>query len=308
GAVNLDQARQEILELQRVEVLVGAQHERLHRVVVLVIVALQERWVDLEHRVQVESADVEDLGDRRVPEVHRPHRRARVHATEPGLQPLARRVVHQVDLREQDPIGEADLLLRLLVLVELLLAVTGVDDGDDRVEQIVVGDVVVDEEGLRDRPRIGHAGGLDDDPLETDLAAIAALAQVAEDPDQVTANGAADAAVVHLDDLLVAVLEQQVVVHALLAELVLDHRDAVAVLFPEDAVEQRGLAAAEETGEDGHRNVRVGHRNPSSDRAFYGLAQWAHVPDTVTSMSSPENPVGSKARTRRASAPDSSMQ
>src|SRR5690606_31079435 len=143
---------------------------------------------------------------------------------------------------------------------------------------------------------------------EADFAALAALAQVAQDADQVAAHGAADAAVVHLDDLLVALLKQQVVVHSLLAELVLDHRDAVAVLFAEDAVEQRGLPAAQEAGENGHRDVSVGHRNPSLDRAFYGLAQRAHRPDTVTSISSPENPVGSSARTLRASVPGSSMQ
>ena len=47
------------------------------------------------------------------------------------------------------------------------------------------------------------------------------------------AHGAADAAVVHLDNLLVAVLHQQLVVDAGFSELVFDHGDALAVLFLE---------------------------------------------------------------------------
>ena len=92
------------------------------------------------------------------------------------------------------------------------------------------------------------------------VALVALLLERAEDADQVAAHGAADAAVVHLDDLLVARLDD-VVVDADLAELVLDHRDALAVVLLEDAVEQRGLAAAEEAGEDRHRHhVLFGHR------------------------------------------------
>ena len=49
-------------------------------------------------------------------------------------------------------------------------------------------------------------------------------------------------------------LLEDLVVDADLAELVLDHGDALAVVFLEDAVEQRGLAAAEEAGEDGDRD------------------------------------------------------
>ena len=68
---------------------------------------------------------------------------------------------------------------------------------------------------------------------------------------QVLADGAADAAVVHLDDLLLGVLDEDLVVDVLLAELVLDHGDLLAVRLGEHALEQRRLARAEEAGEDG---------------------------------------------------------
>ena len=83
------------------------------------------------------------------------------------------------------------------------------------------------------------------------LPCASLLREVAQDAHQVAAHGAAEAAVVHLDDLLFLVLHQDVVVDAGLAELVLDHGDLLAVLLGEDAVEQRGLPGAEEAGEDG---------------------------------------------------------
>src|SRR5687768_7302269 len=128
-----------------------------------------------------------------------------------------------------------------------------IDERDDGVEEVVVADLLVGEERLRHRPGVGHAGGLDHHAVELEITLVALLLQRAEDADEIAAHRAADAAVVHLDDLLVARLED-VVVDPDLAELVLDHRDAVAVVFLEYPVKQRGLAAAEEAGEDRHRH------------------------------------------------------
>ena len=50
---------------------------------------------------------------------------------------------------------------------------------------------------------------------------------------------------------LLAIVDEDLVVDPGLAELVLDHRDLLAVLLGEDPVQQRGLAGAEEAGEDG---------------------------------------------------------
>jgi hypothetical protein len=109
--------------------------------------------------------------------------------------------------------------------------------------------VVVHEEGLGDRHRIGKAGGLDDDGVE----AAGAAHQAFHDADQIAAHGAADAAVVHLVDFLVG-LDDQVVVDADLAEFVDDDGIALAVALGENAVEQRRLAGAEIAGEHGDGN------------------------------------------------------
>jgi len=105
--------------------------------------------------------------------------------------------------------------------------------------------LVVHEEGLRHRRRVGEARGLDDDAVDSP-----ALHQPADDADQVAAHGAADAAVVHLEHLLVRV-DDEVVVDADLPELVHHHGVLLPVGLGKDAVEQRGLARPKVAGEDG---------------------------------------------------------
>jgi hypothetical protein len=112
-------------------------------------------------------------------------------------------------------------------------------------------DLLVHEERLGHGSRVCQPGGLDDHAIELELALAAFLAEVSQDPHEVAANGAAKAAVVHLDDLFLLVLHEDLVVDAGLAELVLDDGDLLAVLLGEDAVEERRLPGPEEAGEDG---------------------------------------------------------
>jgi len=155
----------------------------------------------------------------------------------------------EIGLVEDDDVGEGELLHGFVVGAEVLEDVFGVDDGDDGVEAEVGLHLVVGEERLRDGAGIGEAGGLDEDAVE----GLLALHEAAEDADEIAANGAADAAVVHLEELFVG-LDDELVVHADLAEFVFDHGELLAVLFGEDAVEERGFAGAEEAGEDGDGN------------------------------------------------------
>jgi hypothetical protein len=126
---------------------------------------------------------------------------------------------------------------------------------------------------------VGQPGRFDDHAVEAQLAGLPLGLKLAQDPNQVTAHRAADASVVHFHDLLALVLHQQFVVDTGFAELVLDHGDAVAVLFLQDAVEQGGLAAAQEAGEDGdgglhgalHRAASVPGRAECPPSARRGL-------------------------------------
>ncbi len=253
--------------------------------VVVVLVGLQEVGVDVELGVEVEALQVEHVLERHLAEVDPGLRRTRIHVLDAVDQRLDRLVVDQVGLADEDLVGEADLAPRFLAAVELLVGVLGVDQRQDRVEQVALGDLVVHEEGLRHRAGVGQAGGLDDDAVEVELALPLLLGQVGERGPQVLADGAADAAVVQLDDLLLAVLDQDLVVDVLLAELVLDDSDLLAVRLGEHTLQKRRLARAEEAGEDGGGDQAHGRVTFVWDRAGAAAAGARSVPDAVTGAS-----------------------
>lgn len=68
---------------------------------------------------------------------------------------------------------------------------------------------------------------------------------------QIFTNGAADASVVHLNDLFLAIGHQDVVVDVFLTELVFDDGNFLTVRFAEHALEQRGFSGTKKAGEDG---------------------------------------------------------
>ena len=124
--------------------------------------------------------------------------------------------------------------------------------------------LVVDKEGLRDRRRVREPRGLDQDSVERAFA----LEQIADDTDQVAAHGAADAAVVHLEDFFVGV-DNQLVIDADLAKFVDDHCIPLAVFLGEQAIEQRRLAGAEVAGKDGHRDLGPGSSETEQSRTWH---------------------------------------
>ena len=90
---------------------------------------------------------------------------------------------------------------------------------------------------------------------------VAPLEELGEDADEVTAYRAADAAVVHLEDVLgclIPLLDERVV-NANVAKLILDHRDSLAVVGCQNVVEQGGFAGAQIARENGDGDSRVGH-------------------------------------------------
>src|SRR5690606_4196046 len=142
GAVNLNQAGQEILQFCRIERPVRAEDERGHRIRMRVIVLVEEIRVDVENGIQIESPYIEDFIDRGIAEIHRADGCPGIHSHQTGAQPLALLLGADVGLGHEDPVRERDLLLRLAVLVELALPVDRVHDRHDGIEQVVARDVV----------------------------------------------------------------------------------------------------------------------------------------------------------------------
>jgi len=283
GAVDLDHRAQEVFQLGGVEGARGLEHEGLHVVVVGVVVrviavltvfmpmvmtairtvlvavvmavsmrvVLEEVRVDVELGVQVEAAQVQHVLDGNFAKVDPVLGRTGVHVLDAVGQGIGLFGRDQVGLAQENLVGKPDLTASFLTAVELGLAMFGVHQGQDRVQQVLVGDVIVHEKGLSHGAGVGQAGGLDHDALELELAIATFGRQVAQGGAQVLADRAADATVVHLDDLLVGVGHEDVVVDVFFTELVFDDGDFLSVTLGQDAFEQGGFAAAEKTGKDG---------------------------------------------------------
>jgi hypothetical protein len=111
-----------------------------------------------------------------------------------------------------------------------------VDHGNDGIQLVVFGDVLLDEKSLRHRCRIGQTGGFYDNSFEVNIAAFAPLGQFAQDAHQVAAYGATNATVVHCNYLLVG-LHQQFVVDAGFTEFVFDHGNTLPVMFGQNPIQ-----------------------------------------------------------------------
>ncbi len=299
GAVDVDDGTQEVFQFGRVEGTVGAVDEALHVVVMVMVVAmacvlvrgmaavlavlvvmvvvvvpvamsmavvvlfLQEVGVDVELGVQVEAAQVQNLGDRHFAEMHRLDRSARVHVLEAVDQRVGLLAGNEIGLGQEDLVREAHLAACLLAVVQLLGGMLGVHQRDDGVDEVGLGDLFVHEEGLGHRAGIGQAGGFDHDAVELQEPLAALGGQQLERLAQVLADRAADAAVAHLHDLFLGIRHQDVVVDVLLAEFVLDDGDLLAVRLGQHALEEGGLARAQEAREDGGGNEGHGRQTLS---------------------------------------------
>ena len=90
---------------------------------------------------------------------------------------------------------------------------------------------------MRNRPWIREARGLEHDAVEP----VAPGHEVAQDSNEISTHGAADATVVHLEDLFLGV-DYEFLVHADFAEFVLNDGDPLAMTLRENAIQESGLA------------------------------------------------------------------
>ncbi|MEN9469942.1 MAG: hypothetical protein RL630_1675 [Verrucomicrobiota bacterium] len=208
-------------------------------VMMMVRVGFEEMGIQLGGAVEVEAADLEDSGDVDFGARRAMDRRQRVHLADDSLQSLEFFCGDEIAFVEEDHIGEGDLLLGLVRVLHVPRDVVGIDYRDHAVDEGFFPNVLVHEKGLHNRPGIGEAGRLNEDVVEL----VTALEKVAEDPDQVSPHGAADAAVVHFKKLLVGA-DHQLMVDAHLAKFIFDHGDSEAVFFGEDAVEECGFSGS----------------------------------------------------------------
>ena len=169
--------------------------------------------------------------------MHHALRRARVHVAQAVLECFQFLGVHQIRLADENPVGKTHLAAGFLALIELGGGVFGIHQGQDGVQQVGLGYLIVHEKGLRHRAGVGQAGGLDHDAVKVQLAFALFLGQAVQGGAQVFADGAANAAIAHLHDLLGGVRDQDFTVDVFLTKLVFHHGNLLPVCFGQDALE-----------------------------------------------------------------------
>jgi hypothetical protein len=220
---------------------------------VVAIVIRQEVWIDFGDAVEIKRAEAHDAIQGNVAALHLMQQGRRVDLTDRAFNRCEFVLRDEIDLVQQDHVREGDLLTRFFVVLQLLKHVLGIDDRDDGVELGFRADVGVDEEGLRDWRGLREAGGFHKDGVE----AAFAFHQTFNDADEIATHGAANAAIVHFEHFFVSV-DDKVVVDPDFAELIHNHGVLFAVLLGQDAVQQGGLARAQEACEHGNGNW-LGH-------------------------------------------------
>src|SRR5690606_5159002 len=111
----------------------------------------QELRINVQNGVQVETADFQQILDIGFTKVNRRNGGARIDTDQTGAQGLVLGIVDQIFFGDQQAVRKANLFLGFFLLVQRGHAMFGVHHGDDRVQPIVVGNIIVHEEGLTDR-------------------------------------------------------------------------------------------------------------------------------------------------------------
>mmetsp|Transcript_1629 Transcript_1629/g.3548 ORF Transcript_1629/g.3548 Transcript_1629/m.3548 type:complete len:202 (+) Transcript_1629:805-1410(+) len=195
-------------------------------------IGVEELGVHRQHAVEVERSDAQKLArvDHRV--LSAEDLGVGVDALDLLLELVELGRLHEIGLVQQDAVCKGNLLhclvlnsLRLLLL-QVFHAVLAVDNCDNAVELVLGADEVINKEGLGHWCWIRKACGFDEHSIE----GLHLLVEPLQGLDQVAADGAADAAVHHLDDLFVSLLCQHLLVHTHLTELILNDGEAQLVL------------------------------------------------------------------------------
>mmetsp|Transcript_852 Transcript_852/g.1667 ORF Transcript_852/g.1667 Transcript_852/m.1667 type:complete len:233 (-) Transcript_852:508-1206(-) len=160
---------------------------------------------------------------------------------------------HKIYLVQQDSIRKCNLLYRLvyhpirLHLLEPCDDMFGIYQGENAVQLHVCLSKVIRIESLSHGSRICQASGLNDDGVQRFSLAGCLLMQLFQASNEVSSHCAANAAIVHLDDVLLcdtSACVKQGIIDANLSKFILYHSNSLAVLALQDVVEECCLARA----------------------------------------------------------------
>mmetsp|Transcript_1033 Transcript_1033/g.1719 ORF Transcript_1033/g.1719 Transcript_1033/m.1719 type:complete len:217 (-) Transcript_1033:278-928(-) len=199
-----EQVHHEHVEPLRVQVAAELDADALDQVgavLELLPVVVEEVRIVREDALHVEGVDRQDLIERRAAPFCLDDGSELVQAIQSSLELVLLVFRDEIDLVQEDLIGERHLMLRLvhgsvrLLLVEVHVDVLGVGQAHDRIDPVVVAHLGIRLDGVHDGSRVGEAGGFEYHGVEI----LSTLGELTERPDQVAPDGTADAAVVHGD-------------------------------------------------------------------------------------------------------------
>ena len=135
----------------------------------------------------------------------------------------------------------------------------GIHQRQNRIKQKALGNFIVHEKRLRYRPRIGQASGFNYHPVKVQLPLALLLCQSLKRGAQIFANGAANTAIAHLNNLLIGIRHQNVAVNILLTKLIFNDGNFLSVSFRQHALKQGGFTGTQKPSQDGCRNQSHGN-------------------------------------------------
>jgi hypothetical protein len=216
--------------------------------VVVMMTGLEEVGIHLHGAIKIEATDIHNLGDIDVRAGRAVDDSEGIHVTDAVFESDEIRLARKVAFVEKDDVCKSDLLGGFIVFVDMLQNVLRVHEGHHAIDEEFFFHLLVHEERLHDWTWVSEASRLNEDVVKF----ILPLHEIAKDANQITANSAADAPVVHFKKFLVGI-DDQLVVNAHLTEFILDDGNFESVLLGENAVEKRGFSGSEEAGENRDR-------------------------------------------------------
>ncbi len=224
-------------------------------IMVSMIVMVMPRLLRGEVLVRLEEADAEDEGEGHLGLGGAEDSGTVFDVADFEFQGIEVGFVYQVSFVEQDNVAVEDLVVGSFAVEEVEAVVFGIDEGDDRIEPGEVAQFGA-EEGEGNGEGIGESGGFDHEIVDFVLA----LQNPIDGIHQVVVDGAADAAVAEFYHVVVAVAQgdEQLVINTNFAKLVDQYCRLESFLVGQDVIQQRGLTAAQEAGDDGDREAMLG--------------------------------------------------
>ena len=216
--------------------------------VVVMMPGLEEVGIHLHGAIKIEATDIHNLGDIDVRAGRAVDDSEGIHVTDAVFESDEIRLAREVAFVEKDDVCKSDLLGGFIVFVDMLQDVLRIHECHHAIDEEFFFHLLVHEERLHDWTWVSEASRLNEDVVKF----ILPLHEIAKDANQITANSAADAPVVHFKKFLVGI-DDQFVVNTHLTEFILDDGNFESVLLGENAVEKRGFSGSEEAGENRDR-------------------------------------------------------